>query len=73
MASSAARRRQLRPAQAVQPDVLIDVAIDELKRHELTFAAGVLARVSRHPVTIAILGDDPGRRMRRAERLVGGA
>jgi hypothetical protein len=46
---------------------LIEVTIGELARHELTFAAGVLARAYRDtPITIAILGNDPVRRRRAA-------
>ena len=51
---------------------MIEVAVTELNRHELKFAAGVLGRSFRdNPVTIAIHGSDPLRRMRSAERVFG--
>ncbi|MBF8286597.1 MAG: family N-acetyltransferase, partial [Dehalococcoidia bacterium] len=41
-------------------------------RHELTFAAGVLGRGFRdNPITVAVVGGDPLRRMRGAERVLG--
>lgn len=51
---------------------MIEVAVTELGRHELTFAAGVLGRGFRdNPITVAVVGGDPLRRMRGAERALG--
>ena len=51
---------------------MIEVAVTELGRHELTFAAGVLGRGFRdNPNTVAVVGDDPLRRMRGVERVLG--
>jgi len=51
---------------------MIEVAVTELGRHELTFAAGVLGRAFRdNPLTVAVLGQNPLRRMRCGERLHG--
>ena len=48
------------------------VAVTALDRQELAFAAGVLGRSYRDtPMTIALLGDDPLRRMRGTERILG--
>src|SRR3989304_4335214 len=53
---------------------MIEVAITEVGRHELTFAAGVLGRGFRdNPITVAVVGGDPLRRMRGAERALGSA
>src|SRR3990172_7658396 len=53
---------------------MIEVAVTELGRHELTFAAGVLGRGFRdNPITVAVVGGDPLRRMRGAERALGSA
>src|SRR3990172_9620664 len=51
---------------------MIEVAVTELGRHELTFAAGVLGRGFRdNPITVAVVGGDPLRRMRGTERVLG--
>ena len=51
---------------------MIEVAVGELGRHELKFAAGVLGRAFRdNPIVIAVQGDNPLRRMRSAERVFG--
>lgn len=51
---------------------MIEVAVTELGRHELTFAAGVLGRGFRdNPNTVAVFGDDMLRRMRGMERVLG--
>src|SRR3989304_2700227 len=51
---------------------MIEVAISDMGRHELTFAAGVLGRGFRdNPITVAVVGDDPLRRMRGVERVLG--
>src|SRR3990172_12882505 len=51
---------------------MIEVAISDMGRHELTFAAGVLGRGFRdNPNTVAVVGDDPLRRMRGVERVLG--
>ncbi len=48
---------------------MIEVAISDLGRRELIFAAGVLGRGMRdNPGTFAVFGDDPLRRMRASER-----
>ena len=53
---------------------MIEVAISDMGRHELTFAAGVLGRGFRdNPITVAVVGGDPLRRMRGAERVLGSA
>src|SRR3972149_9600244 len=53
---------------------MVGVAVPELGRHELTFAAGVLGRGFRdNPITVAVVGGDPLRRMRGAERALGSA
>ena len=53
---------------------MIEVAISDMARHELTFAAGVLGRGFRdNPITVAVVGGDPLRRMRGAERVLGSA
>ena len=49
---------------------MIEVAVTELDRHEMTFAAGVLARGMRdNPIHIAAFGNDPLRRMRALEHI----
>jgi ribosomal protein S18 acetylase RimI-like enzyme len=51
---------------------MIEVAISDMGRHELTFAAGVLGRGFRdNPGTVAVFGDDPLRRMRGMQRVLG--
>ena len=51
---------------------MIEVAVGELGRHELKFAAGVLGRAFRdNPIVIAVQGDNPLRRMRSGERVFG--
>ena len=51
---------------------MIEVAINDMARHEQAFAAGVLGRGFRDvPNTVAMFGDDPVRRMRGMERVLG--
>ena len=51
---------------------MIEVAVTELARHEVEFAAGVLGRGFRDvPNTVAVFGDDPVHRMRGMERVLG--
>jgi hypothetical protein len=51
---------------------MVEVVISDVARHEMRFAAGVLARGMRdNPIHIAAFGDDPLRRMRALERIFG--
>lgn len=51
---------------------MIEVAVTELDRNELKFAAGVVGRGFRdNPMTIAAFGHDPLLRMRGMERVMG--
>src|SRR3990170_4083392 len=51
---------------------MIEVAVSELGHEELPYAAGVLGRSFRdNPNTVAVIGDDPLRRMRAAGRTLG--
>ncbi len=51
---------------------MIEVAISDMGRRELIFTAGVLGRGFRdNPNTVAVFGDDPLRRMRGMERVLG--
>src|SRR3990172_10982974 len=53
---------------------MIEVAISDMARHELTFAAGVVGGGFRdNPITVAVVGGDPLRRMRGAELVLGSA
>jgi len=51
---------------------MIEVAVEELERHEMAYAAGVLARGMRdNPNHVAVWGDDPRARVRGSQRLFG--
>ena len=51
---------------------MIEVTVRELAPHEMEYAAGVLGRGYRDaPLSLAIYGDDPIRRLRSVERVMG--